>query len=520
MFGELVRQICLHKLFISRVSSCVALLTAAALTVCPPMLRAQTTSTMQGTVTDKQGLAVGGAELKLSGDTIGTSRSTTTDAGGAYAFSNLPAGVYSLTVTHEGFATYAFKDLDVTLNRTLTLNVTLEVGKVTETVNVNTDLPMLETSSSSTGATVLPQDINNMPINGRNYLDLLQLVPGVAIYRQADLNSDNATPILGERANNAGFLIDGQPNENELGGGAAAQFNQDTIAEFQVITTGYKAEFGHSSGGIVNVISKSGSNDPHGLASVYHRNNAFDSSDIPGQSAATSIPGQSDPPYLLRWDYDAAAGGAMVRDKAFWFASAEGIHENRQLNFVPPPKTPQFLLNSEETFNEPTTDREARAFAKFDQVLGNHHLTEQMNYTNVHVNSTNPLSLSTDLPSTRTSLGDRNLLLGFSDVVTFGNSGSPFILNLRGQYRDEPTLSSPAHPQAGPNTRFNIFSSFTTGGIFGDLGTPNYGATFTPSTIHQKYATFGASLAKMINRHSLKFGWDFERTHVDGLEAN
>ena len=225
-------------------------------------------------------------------------------------------------------------------------------------------------------------------------------------------------------------------------------------------------------------------------------------------------------PYLLRWDYDAAAGGAMVKDKAFWFASAEGIHENRQINFVSPPNTPQFILDRELSFNEPTTDREVRAFAKFDQVLGKHHFTEQMNYTNVHVNSTNPLSLSTSLPSTRTNLGDRNLLLGFSDTVTFGNSGSPFILSLRGQYRREPSLTSAAHPEAGPDTIFNIFSGFDTGGVFGDLATPEFGATFTPSRIDQKYATFGASLAKTVGRHTFKFGWDFERTQVDGVEAN
>src|SRR5439155_22449163 len=124
--------------------------------------------------------------------------------------------------------------------------------------------------------TIMPRDIVDMPINGRNYLDLLQLVPGVAINRQADANSDNATPILGERANNTGFLIDGLPNQNELNGGPAAQFNADTIAQSQVITTGYKAEFGHSSGGVVNVITKSGGNDLHGLASAYHRNSVFD----------------------------------------------------------------------------------------------------------------------------------------------------------------------------------------------------------------------------------------------------
>ena len=329
----------------------------------------------------------------------------TTGSNGEYSLPALPAGTYRLTVTRDGFRTAVFDNLEVTLNRTLRYDVHLDIGSSHEQVEVSGDLPLLETQSSAESTTIMPQEIENMPLNGRNYLDLLQLVPGVAINRQADANSDNATPILGERANNTGFLIDGLPNENELGGGPASQFNQDTIAEFQVITTGYKAEFGHSSGGVVNVITKSGSNDLHGLASVYHRNSVFDSSDISGQSAATGIPGQSDPPYLLRWDYDAAAGGAMVRDKAFWFASAEGIHENRQLNFVPPPNTPQFLLNTEEAFNRPTTDREVRAFAKFDQVLGRHHFTEQMNYTNVHVNSTNPLSASINLPSTRTNLG-------------------------------------------------------------------------------------------------------------------
>jgi hypothetical protein len=516
---ESCRRIGFGKSTIYRMVRAV-LLTVAACVLFLPASQAQTTSTIQGTVTDKQGLAISGALLQLSGDTIGTNRTAVSDSAGGYQFQNLPAGVYKLTVTHAGFATNAFKELDVTINRTLTFNLQLEVGRVDEVVNVSAEPPLLETNSSSTGSTILPQDINNMPINGRNYLDLLQLVPGVAIYRQSDANSDNTTPILGERANNTGYLIDGQPNENALAGGASAQFNQDTIAEFQVITSGYKAEFGHSSGGVVNVITKSGGNDLHGLASVYNRNSAFDSSDIPGQSAATTIPGQSEPPYLLRWDYDVAAGGAMVRDKAFWFASAENIHENQQLNFVPPPNTPQFLLNGEETYNQPTTNNETRVFGKFDQNLGRHHLTEEMNYTNTHVNSTNPLSLSTSLPSTRTNLGDRNLLLGFSDTFTFGDSGSPFILNLRGQYRGESTLTSAAHPQAGPNTRFNIFSNFTTDTLFGDLGTVTYGATFTPSNIDQKYGIFGANLAKTLGRVTLKFGWDFERTQVDGVEAD
>jgi Carboxypeptidase regulatory-like domain/TonB-dependent Receptor Plug Domain len=381
-----------------------------------PALLAQTTSTIEGTVTDHQSLAVSGAEVSVTANTLAVSKKTTTDANGNYQIAALPAGIYTVTVSHAGFSTQVFKGLEVTLNRTVKFNASLEVGTVQQTVEVSAEIPLLETTSSSEGTTIVPSQIVDMPLNGRNYLDLMQLVPGVAINRQADTHDDNTTPVLGERANNTGFLIDGLSNQNELNGGPASQFNQDTIAEFQVLTTGYKAEFGHASGGVVNVITKSGTNDPHGLASVYHRNSAFDSSDIPNNSNV---------PYLLRWDYDLAGGGAMVPDKAFWFGSAEGIHENRQLNFVPPANTPQFLINSEEGYNEPTTDREARAFVKFDQVLGNHHLTEQMNYTNVHVNSTNPLSAYTALPSTRTNLGDRNLFLGFADVVTFGNSGSP-----------------------------------------------------------------------------------------------
>ena len=472
---------------------------------------AQTTSTIEGTVADRQGLAISAAEVRVEATNIVAIRTVVTDAAGAYQVPALPAGIYRITVSRSGFRTLVSENLEVTLNRVQRFDVTLEVGSAQgEEIRVSAEPPLLETQSSSEGSTVLPQDIANMPINGRNYLDLMQLVPGVAINRQSDTGSDNATNVLGERGNNTGFLIDGLPNENEVNGGAATQFNQDTIAEFQVITAGYKAEFGHSSGGVVNVITKSGGNATHGLASVYHRNNVFDSSDISGKNV----------PYLLRWDYDLAAGGAIVKDKAFWFASAEEIHENRQLNFVSPVGTPQFILAKEDTFNEPTTDRETRIFGKFDQVLHNHHFTEQVNYTNLHINSTNPLSLSTSLPSTRTNLGDRNLLLGFGDTATLGNSASPFILSLRGQYRREATLTSAAHPQAGPDTIFNIFSSFNTGLIFGDVGTPNYGATFTPSTLDQKYATFGASVAKTVKRHTVKFGWDFERTQVDGVEAN
>ena len=145
-------------------AACVAMLLVVA-----PRVEAQTTSTIQGTVTDRQGLAVNGAQLRLSSATLAINREVTAGDAGNYQFAAIPAGVYSLSVSHAGFSSRIFEGLDVTLNRTLTFNVSLELGKIEETVNVNAELPLLETSSSSTGATILPQEIVDMPINGRNY---------------------------------------------------------------------------------------------------------------------------------------------------------------------------------------------------------------------------------------------------------------------------------------------------------------------------------------------------------------
>ncbi len=477
---------------------------------CPSSSRAQTTSTIVGTVSDKQGAAVSGAEVRVEGKAEGSDHTAKTDAQGAYRIPALTAGIYKVTVTRDGFRTQVSNDLELTLNLTLTYDVTLDVGSTHEQVEVNSELPLIETTTSANNYTITPQDIADIPLNGRNYLDLLQMVPGVGVNRQADTGSDNAVSVLGERGNNTGFLIDGISNNNQVNGGAASQFNQETIAEFQVITTGYAAEFGHASGGIVNVITKSGTNDLHGVASGYLRNNVFDSSDT-----------SADVPYLLRWDYSLAAGGAIKKDKLFWFASGEGIHENRQLNFTIPANAFPALVESEEQYGTPSTDREARAFVKFDQIVGRHHFVEEMNYTNAHIGNYLPLSQASNLPSTRQNYGSSNLLIGGSDTATLGDSANPWIWNWHLEYRRTRSSQGPAHPQAGPFTILNLFSDFTTGGIFGDI-TPQltFGSITSPSYLDQAYGIAGTNLAKSINKHTIKFGWDYIRTNVDGVEAS
>src|SRR5215510_16197614 len=245
----------------------------------PLSVLGQTTiSTIEGTIKDAQGSVISGAQVVVKSQSLGIERTATSDANGFYRVTALPAGNYSLTITHSGFSTRTFDDIELTVNRTLTLDIPLEVGPVQEQVDVVEYAQLLNPTTSSTGSTITPEQIKGMPVNGRNYLDLMQLVPGVVINRQANTGSDNATPVLGERSGNNNFLIDGQPNKNTVDGGAAAQFNQETIAEFQVLTAGYKAEFGQASGAIVNVITRSGGNGYHGVGSFFHRNDAFDAS--------------------------------------------------------------------------------------------------------------------------------------------------------------------------------------------------------------------------------------------------
>src|SRR5262249_48824757 len=396
-----------------------------------------TTSTIKGTVTDITGAVVAGAEIKVSGTALATERSATTDAEGFYRLPALPAGTYKLMVSKAGFAT-STANIELTLNLVLTVDVQVKVGNVGEMVNVSAEvLPLLEPNASSTGATVTSRQIMELPVNGRDYLDLIQLVPGVAINRQAAPGSDNSNPVLGERSGNNNFLIDGQPNKDTVNGGAAAQFNQETIAEFQVLTTGFKAEFGQASGAVVNVITKSGENTYHGVASLFPRNEAFDSVNSLDQAV-------TDPLHLRRFDYSLALGGPIIKDKIFFFGSSERITEDRVIDFKYPDLGPsagaasvlQLLRNQEDPFDIPQRSRAIRNFFKLNEQFGRHSLDQEINYTNEYGRGS-----GAGLPTTRTSTSGRNLQLRFGDTMLLGDKGNPWIVTLRGSYRGEPSDS-------------------------------------------------------------------------------
>ena len=480
------------------------------------------TSTIEGTVKDPQGSAVAGAQITAKSDLLGIERSTTSDANGFYRISALPAGKYSVAVSQTGFAARTF-EVELTLNRTVVVDLPLEVGTVSGQVDVLGNAELLNQTASATGATITPKQILDMPVNGRNYLDLLQLVPGVAINRQS--SGDNANPVLGERSGNNNFFIDGQPNKDTVSGGPAAQFNQETIAEFQVLTTGYKAEFGQASGAIVNVITKSGGNEFHGVGSFFHRNEALD-------SVNSLDPNVTDPRHLRRFDYSLAGGGPIVKDKIYFFGSSERITEDRGIDFVFPniqsPTNPAaaarllaLLHEQEDPLDGPRRARETRNFFKLNEHFGRHQLVQEFNYTNENIRGS-----GSGIPSSRRNTAARRLLFGLGDTILLGDQGNPMIVTLRAGYRSEPSQNQPASPEIAGSTLLNSFTAprlcpptCNATNLFGDVPQVSFGSAATASSLNQKYTSFSANANKLFGDHDVKFGWQYLRTVVDGVDS-
>ena len=163
---------------------------AAFVAIAAPSVRAQTTSIVEGTVTDQQGLPIVGADVRINGADMGIDRRVLSASDGIYRFPGLPVATYTVITSKSGFATKTLRDLELTLNSTFSLTILLTVGERREKVEVSGITPLLETATFSSGTTIVPDQIEQMPINGRNFLDLLQLIPGVAINRQQDSTSD------------------------------------------------------------------------------------------------------------------------------------------------------------------------------------------------------------------------------------------------------------------------------------------------------------------------------------------
>jgi outer membrane receptor protein involved in Fe transport len=338
--------------------SVVAALTAAAVLLALPVrVHAQAQAAggqIEGTVTDQSGGVLPGATVTVRNTATGVVRETTTDASGLYRAPLLPVGPYEVTAALAGFSTTKRPNLQLSIGQTLTADINMKVSGAQEEVTVTAEAPIIEPARTHQATTVGAVAVANLPVNGRNFIDFVLTTPGVTRdTRGGDIS------FAGQRGVLNSIVIDGADNNNTFfgqalgrtgSGRAPYQFSQDAVAEFQVNRNAYSAEYGRAGGAVINVVTKSGTNDFHGSAFEFFRDKSLNAN-----TWANKIANPIRPRGAFRiHQFGGSLGGPIQKDKAFFFLSYDG--QRRQIPNTITPLTvtvPASVLNS----TDPATQR-------------------------------------------------------------------------------------------------------------------------------------------------------------------
>src|SRR4051794_33432392 len=307
-----------------------------------PYARAQQVmGSVTGTVTDPAGAAVDGAMGKLTNVGTGAVQSATTDHEGNFRFLLLPPGLYSLNVTASGFKSVIRDGLVVELDRSLAVPISMQMGQVSETVEVSGESPLLEPNSASLGTVMQTRQVEELPLNGRNPMGLANLIPtvkGIGYFGGQVLSSWRLAAVTiggGEPLTN-GFLVDGIANDKMVDSGPMIFLTIDATEELKVQTNGMSAEFGRTGGGVISMITKSGTNAFHGSLFEFLKNNKLNANDFFANRAGKPVA-----PYKVN-QFGGTIGGPIVRNKLFFFFNYEGYRErSSSIETITSPTTAQ-----------------------------------------------------------------------------------------------------------------------------------------------------------------------------------
>ena len=293
---------------------------------------AQPTATLQGHVFDPSGAVLSNASITLRNDSTGFNRSVATDDEGRYHIALIPAGSYAVAATAPGFRSIVIASLTVDVGRTLVRDFHLEVGDRIETVLVTAERPSIDRASATVGHVVTADTLREIPLNGRRFTDLGLLVPGSVAPSQTGFST---TPIrgtgalaintAGNREEAVGFLVNGVTTNNLTFGSLVFQPPIGSIQEFKVDNSAFSAEYGHVSGAIVNIVTRSGSNTLHGDAYEFLRNDALDARNFFEFNSANPHP-------FSRHQFGGSLGGRLIPNRSFFFATFEGLRQRQGLD--------------------------------------------------------------------------------------------------------------------------------------------------------------------------------------------
>jgi hypothetical protein len=281
------------------------------------------TSTLNGTVTDPQGAAVAGAQVVITSNATGLSKETATGGDGGFAVADLTPGDYGVRVSASGFAISEFKRVRLDVGRASTLDVSLKIAKAGEVVEVTGAELAVNTTQSEVQGVVGSEEMQSLPLNGRNFLELAFLIPG---NRPAPRFDPTKTVTLevssgGAYGRGGNIIVDGADNNDEVVGGTLMNFPEDGIGEFQIATNKYTAEVGRSESGIINIATKSGTNSVHGSQYFFFRHKAL-------QGLPATFDRRQPTPRFAREQFGGSMGGPFVRDKLFGFFAGEYLNQD------------------------------------------------------------------------------------------------------------------------------------------------------------------------------------------------
>lgn len=309
--------------------------------------RAQnSTGRVIGTVTDAQGAVVAKAKVTVTRTATNIHWETATSADGTYQVLDLPIGDYTVTVELRGFAKLVTQPQTLTINQSLRIDLALKVGGINEVIEVHSESTQVETVNPTVGGTVTGAPIQDLPLNGRNVLDLALTQPGVTPAQPNTAGAAVGVPsgdyiIAGGRDNAVTYLLDGGDNTSVTYGVPVVNPNPDAVAEFRILANNYTAEFGRSAGGVISVVTKSGTNLIHGSVFDYLRNDALNANTFFNNEAGLARP------ILKRNQFGGTIGGPIVKDRAFFFFGYQGQRQNSiTVGSVLPVYTPAELMGN------------------------------------------------------------------------------------------------------------------------------------------------------------------------------
>jgi len=524
------------------------LLSALGLGALPAMAQARSSSAdLTGVVLDPSKSSVRGATVTVANIATGLIRSGATDANGVYRVPLLPPGVYEVKVEVNGFNTQIKKGITLTVGQTLALNFEMTLGGPNEAVLIETDEPLVEPERTHQSSTITQKPINNLPINGRNFLDFARLTPGVVEESptitsvQVGALTTSGLSFAGQNGRANSVLIDGVDNNDTSSNGVRPTISQEAVSEFQINRSGYNAEFGRAIGGVINIVSKSGANQFHGNVYNYFRNERLDARNT---FAAAQ---RRDPPFK-RNQPGFTLGGPIRKDKSFFFTAYEGLFRRESAfttiladpSILQPTSGQQDLINTLVGSGAPALVAQGQQLqalltttpdSPFPLNRANYNLLASSTgaFPVLQTSSTGSIRLDHGLSEqdflflrySLTNDSQHNIGVGalFAPSAGFdiGSRDNTFVLGETHVFRNG--WSNEFRFQSIRNI-YNINTVDPFGPRYQVAGVGNFGREFfSPSERTQRRVQFLDNFSLPRGRHNFKFGADFSRYSIDTTSA-